>query len=400
MLGLLESLFSALDAPGAYTRGALSGQFGERVDGRGLLENWGVLGQNQDGLDFGDVLGFGAGVLTDPLTYASGGLGLLGKALGKGDDAARLLAGADVPPSLVGGWGAMDDLARTAPAGNLDQLALGYQPRPLLEGRRLFPDEALANTAAKDDFGNPLRLFHGSVHGPVQTPNPARWSDPESLLFGPGHYMTDNPEVASSYAKTGASFIRRRLSHDEIVAKYQPGQFVSDWGTDGLLVDSISPDNYGGLVVTGRPGKTGSPVSFRAYDEVYDRPNQAVSSYFLNSQKPFDMFSKSPLPDNELSPLVKALAETDPRGHLGVLGNAEDLSAFRLPPEQLYRRFEELTGKANINQALQKAGYDAIRHHGGVHAGGGKTLHDVWIALNPEQVYEPFLESQVRGKWL
>jgi hypothetical protein len=170
VLGLLESLFSALDAPGAYTRGALSGQFGERVDGRGLLENWGVLGQNREGLDFGDVLGFGAGVLTDPLTYASGGLGLLGKALGRGDDAARLLAGADVPPSLVGGWGAMDDLARTAPAGNLDQLALGHIPAPQLAGRRLMPDDLAATTYAKTPSGMPVKLFHGSIHGPVQTP--------------------------------------------------------------------------------------------------------------------------------------------------------------------------------------------------------------------------------------
>lgn len=79
-MNLLDALMSgvgyvgsAIDAPGAYMRGALGGEFGERMGGRELLEAWGVLDENEEGLDGGDVLGFGAEMLLDPLNLATGG---------------------------------------------------------------------------------------------------------------------------------------------------------------------------------------------------------------------------------------------------------------------------------------------------------------------------------------
>src|SRR6185312_14603421 len=53
----------------------------EAISGRDALEAAGILGPNEEGLDFGDIVGFGAEVLGDPLTYA-GGIGAVGK-LGK-----------------------------------------------------------------------------------------------------------------------------------------------------------------------------------------------------------------------------------------------------------------------------------------------------------------------------
>lgn len=405
MTGLLDSVLSALDAPGAYTRGLLAGSPGERVDGRGLLESWGVLGQNTPGLDFGDVLGFGAGILTDPLTYASGGTGLLAKALGKSDDAARLFSAAsDLPPTLTGGWGAMDDLARAAPAGNLDQLALGYTPRPLLEGRRLMPDDFAATTVAArvgGDASGPIRLYHGSPWGPVLTPDPSRWKSADDLLFGPGHYMTENPGVASSYARgDGIGVMRRSMTDAEVAAKYPVGQVVQEYGTGGVVVDSLDKNEWGNWVVRGRLADTNRPHNFLVSDEVYTRPTPAVTSYYLNTQKPFDMATGELSRDDAIKILEK-LRALDPT-NVPIKQELDDAFAgfHNSDPESFYERLAMDTSKAHINQALQQAGYDAIRHVGGGRAGGGKTLHDVWIALNPEQVYEPFLESQVRGKWM
>jgi len=89
----ISMLSELLSAPGDYTRGLLSGQLGSRVSGRGMLENWGLLGENKPGLDWGDVAGFAAGVATDPLTYAiPWGLGKLGKVLGGGAKAMEAAA--------------------------------------------------------------------------------------------------------------------------------------------------------------------------------------------------------------------------------------------------------------------------------------------------------------------
>lgn len=94
--GTLQYLGETLDKPGRAVRGLLAGKpkelanlipfsdtLGitkpdESVSGRDLLEKAGVLGQNTPGLDWGDVAGFGAEVLTDPLSYL--GVGALTKA--------------------------------------------------------------------------------------------------------------------------------------------------------------------------------------------------------------------------------------------------------------------------------------------------------------------------------
>jgi hypothetical protein len=54
-----------------------------RVYGRGMLEDAGVLSRNKPGLDLGDVAGFGVDVLTDPLSWLSGGIAGAGTKFGK-----------------------------------------------------------------------------------------------------------------------------------------------------------------------------------------------------------------------------------------------------------------------------------------------------------------------------
>jgi hypothetical protein len=71
---MLGQVFDLLDMPGSYLRGALAGQLGDRLGGRELLEQYGVVGKNQEGLDTGDVAGFAADVVLDPLNLIPAGL--------------------------------------------------------------------------------------------------------------------------------------------------------------------------------------------------------------------------------------------------------------------------------------------------------------------------------------
>jgi hypothetical protein len=99
----LQYVGETLDKPGRAIRGLLAGQPGElanlipfsdtigltdpqqSVSGRGLLEQYGMLSPNEDGIDLGDVAGFGAEVLLDPTTY----LTLGASALSKGGNVAK-----------------------------------------------------------------------------------------------------------------------------------------------------------------------------------------------------------------------------------------------------------------------------------------------------------------------
>jgi hypothetical protein len=73
----LEKIGNVLDTDSAAVRNLLAGRNplpgitdpNERISGRQLLEHYGILGPNQEGLDLGDVAGLATEILTDPKTY-------------------------------------------------------------------------------------------------------------------------------------------------------------------------------------------------------------------------------------------------------------------------------------------------------------------------------------------
>lgn len=98
-IGALEAVGNTLDVPRSAIASGLSSVMsglgmqshvkpGEKVYGRDLLEQAGLLGGNKPGLDWGDVAGFGVDMATDPLTYL--GIGTLTKA-GRAAEAASSL---------------------------------------------------------------------------------------------------------------------------------------------------------------------------------------------------------------------------------------------------------------------------------------------------------------------
>lgn len=161
ILGFGSGVLDVLDMPGSYLRGALGGRLGERLSGRDMLEEWGILGENQEGFDVGDVAGFGADVLFDPLN-ALGGVGI---------------------------------------ARKLSQIGKHNKTSEALRAAGAMPEEVAALTKVVNDTGDPLRTYHGTSHRFDQFNLD---SAKPSALFGKGIYTTENPIVASGYAGVGA----------------------------------------------------------------------------------------------------------------------------------------------------------------------------------------------------
>lgn len=77
LLDALGFVGNVLDTPGSILRGLMAGDPGkafsgvldpsQRVSGRDMLQRWGALGENEEGLDAGDVGGFLAEMITDPV---------------------------------------------------------------------------------------------------------------------------------------------------------------------------------------------------------------------------------------------------------------------------------------------------------------------------------------------
>lgn len=173
LLDALMTVGNILDTPGSIVRNTLAGQNPlqglfdpeQRTTGRGLLEQWGVLGENQEGFDMGDLAGFGVDVVADPLSI----FGLGKAAMGLGRAAGRFADEAVKAPALGVFGGALGDFSKYG--ANPRQIAPSEASdlfKPWAES--LTPEEA---EAVKLFTTGPQDAISGTLRG---TPDPNRFS--------------------------------------------------------------------------------------------------------------------------------------------------------------------------------------------------------------------------------
>lgn len=207
-LSTLGFIGDVIDTPGAMLRAVLAGRnplpsvfdTSQRTSGRDVLEQWGVLGSNKEGLDFGDVAGFGAEILLDPTNLI--GAGLAGKFARKAADG-RYLSG------KIGEWNRLVDAAHSTKqqflrdAGDWRGAHHASMPRIPSQTIRIgdVDDEAVAalkqmrgaTSAAADipaEYGTVLR--HGA---------PFEMQEMLDLLLGGGTESAKLPPASSALAE-------------------------------------------------------------------------------------------------------------------------------------------------------------------------------------------------------
>lgn len=172
----------------------------DAISGRDALEAAGILGPNEEGLDLGDVVGFGAEVLGDPLTYV-GGLGAVGK-LGK----------------VAKKAGAMGDVLSIA-AKKLGKAKVGK----LEAGMNVTHADLLAHAASDP---KKLRALEDAAGGASQLSDLAKLNEPVSGLttvglpfMGPGKVIGTGPRAQKVARGLDTAFEAARYS--------QPGRFAA-----------------------------------------------------------------------------------------------------------------------------------------------------------------------------
>ncbi len=425
MLDALSGVGYALDTPGAYLRGALSGRPGERASGREMLQNWGVAGENQPGLDLGDVGGFAAEMVLDPLSLAAPALGAI-KGIGAGTRAARAVAGLGEASPLARRLGELKagvetplDAVRHAyrqgeSANPLTRAMAGFAGeesgalRPFMEiGRRTDPD-----------YVNSVPWWHGTAT-PGLTPetlDPMK-TDPGGL-FGRGIYKTASPEIAGG----SGGYAEARMSD----AMPQWNRALGNTVMPLISGNQYHPETAARLDESLR-GLLESPGFLKGHEPLKKYALEtAIDSQARNPGNP-GKFSRSMILNTAVPDAAEPLAAVL-RSH-GIqlppiprptvyeantnLGKIADLDA-PLPPELLDALrgvaeetsypsvFEGITSRGGpasdlieaikpgggyevdpMINAFRQAGYDALSHTGGLRAGGGRNLHQVLISLDP-----------------
>ncbi len=180
LMDALGGVGYALDTPGALIRGLLAGKPGHRATGREMLG----IPDNQPGLDTGDVMGFGAEVITDPLTWL--GLPLASKGL-------RALSGATKAAAHAKAASAM----RGAPRGvgtTVARLMRGPTTKKThYGGHGWFTDPVMPGGPVEPSVGPWTRIPAGHLPGPAARPR-----TPAGYLPAPGPSPAAGPILSNA----------------------------------------------------------------------------------------------------------------------------------------------------------------------------------------------------------
>jgi hypothetical protein len=381
LLDALGWIGSSLDKPGAAVRGLLSGDASQianlipfsdtlgitdpeqRVSGRNLLQKMGLFGDDA-GIG-GDVAGFGAELLTDPLNFLGAGLArMMGKA-GK--------------------------TARATNATREVALAAGG-----------MPEEIAKLTRVVDEAGKPLKTYHGT--SAAFDAYDAAKLNPDSL-YGKGIYTTANPEIASTYTSKGLPPPSLQIvpgKEKELLNTVREiTGYVPNW-MQGDMLASLAEDIVKGkkLELGGMPyGSVSDPMRSiasadplratalreklaSAIEEVSNSGNQNVRMQYIDARKPLNL----DMPNSHSPELNKVVQHFLGENRLNPQWTAGDAIL-------------ELLGSGNpdaVMKSLRESGIDAFQHMGGGRIGKGKVRHQVTIALDPSQIYAPYVAPAAR----
>jgi hypothetical protein len=295
-------------------------------------------------------------------------------------------------------------------------------------GQVMVPGEALPESVVKDAEGNLLRVFHGTGSTfEDYNPHVSR----EDNLFGPGYYTTENPQLASGYAKNARD---RAMTDAERADFYTPGRVVPSYGGYDKVL-AYNPGENGApwsvRVIAADPN-TGEPIP-GAYERTHRTertisPSRQVRPSYLDIRNPIDMDSPAPNPQlidvlqtrlddikrenpktrsgNDFIQTMTGMSYDDISGRLRLLSKDPQSMGTRVnmfgqtvpmtnnvPNTWMYERLRDLYGGADFaNEALAKAGIDGITHIGGRRV--GNVEHRVWIAFHPSQIIPEFELAQ------
>ena len=249
LLDILEGAGNLFDLPGSMVRDAvtLNNPFDQllspigsqnRMSGRDVLEHYGALSPNQEGLDFGDVAGGALGMAMDPLSYISG-VGAL-KFLARGskvDDVAKLIpkAGQAAARSATG--------TALVPYRNPLAEVLGMgDAQPLPTSGSVDPSAFLANAfgAAKESplaLPAPAAPFYSRLRRAVEA-LPDKPIKSQSLL----NTLKKNPE-GISMDEWGWSDMVDLTADNPSLTKSQILQHLDEYGI-GLNRINLKPRTY------------------------------------------------------------------------------------------------------------------------------------------------------------
>lgn len=244
--------------------------------------------------------------------------------------------------------------------------------------------EPLPESVTRDPQAGLQRLYHGTpvtyddfLADKVASPN---------NVYGPGIYMTTDPGIAEGYAvQTWTPESRRTIQQiqtlqaQQALARARARQAATPRDAqphlraaeDAARQEATLRAQIGGMM-------DNSPDAFAG--------NAQIRPVYADIRRPFDL--TAPLTTESKDTIEQALrAYYHQQGQAVQPWELSDVRSARTP-QHLYEALEMLLpSRTEVNQVLQRAGYDGLTHFSG---GDATVRHRVWIAFSPDQVYPSF----------
>jgi len=387
LLDILGTAGTVLDTPRSMAWALASGRDpleamlhpDKRLTGWDLMKGLGI--QNKPGFDSTDVLAVGSEMVLDPL---------------------NLLFGA----GLLKGGGKAAKAAKASNALRAKRLATGG-----------MPEEVAKLTKATTEAGTPKRLYHGTSHAYTGKPDFGKLYEDDWVK---GHFTTENPKVASGYAEntSGLGAPRASVSADELervrqstMTKLRDSGTLQRWEKAAekaepydVMIQPTSMVDYAfdeakqtgrlrGVVDELADIEKHEGLDFSTELDALTKPyNPNVRMQYLDVRKPFDLdatYDARDLPKwvSGKADLLKDAGLGE--GRMPVMGGQEIIDAIGFNPGVS----AGYSGPQAVTEGLQRLGYDALTHRGGL---GGRTSHQVHVAFGPEQIYSPWIAPALR----
>lgn len=232
-----------------------------------------------------------------------------------------------------------------------------------------------ADPRLKTPEGQPVPLYHGTQSPTVIEEIDLSKADPNGL-YGPGFYMTQDPEVAAgeggyafhkAYSLPRTERIAKAQSQPDFMERFNKALDLAtkwgEWDDTPELRRQLSADIFEQYVEEGKLVEN-VPHAYKLY---------------ANIKKPFEIDKTYTVA--EVENLQYQLEEATGKD-LSTLFNYETEA---ISGHDLYHDLVEQFGgsRFSTNKALKAAGFDGITHIGGLNT---DRQHRVWIAFDPSQV--------------
>lgn len=232
--------------------------------------------------------------------------------------------------------------------------------------------------------GEPVVVYHGTSAGGFEAFDPSKQD--KVALKGPGFYFTEDPSVSSQYSEKGGG---------DAPAVYPVYLSIKNPFRGDAPAEAAIPALKKYRAAAEPPADIKRMIDSAMREDSSVSSADGIGSWIDNTEWAYLLAEKAGKNGEELvRPYFDYILEKAAKRMVKEIRAGDYATGDELLKHIENNVFDKLESHgANIQDVLQRLGFDGITHIGGNLVGDGSPAHRVWVAFKPEQIKSPFNEG-------